>query len=200
MANSNQSRLLFDLVEGLPSIVFIVLWRQAGDLELAGWAGCGVALASFLLFRAKCQAMHPVLLGVNCHLLMATPLIVGMYSYGDKDAAALLAIHGHGAVLLTVTVVGILLTLFTRAGFVGMSELSVTTGRRLSLLMIAVSAVGAAWALLTPENSLLTVIATLSVLIAGRRFLLARALDKSGTAPILASVAAGGSFQPDASA
>ncbi|MCK7612647.1 hypothetical protein [Roseibium sediminicola] len=197
MAQSRQTQLILDLLEGLPSIGFILLWRQTGDLELAGWIGSGLAATVFAAFALLKGRMHPVLLGVNCHILLVTPLIVGLFRFGGSEIATLLVPYSYGAVLLTVTLVGVLLTLFTRSGFAGIPELTARLRLRLSLMMIAVSAAGTAWALSAPDKALLPVVATLTLLIVGRRFLLARWADGAAGAVVLAGSALAGTGQPD---
>jgi hypothetical protein len=197
MANSHQKQLLLDLFESLPSIVFIVLWRQTGDLELAGWSGCGLAvfvLAGFVLVKVP---MHPVLLGINLQILLVTPLLVGLYRFGDGTLAAFLTGYSYSAVLLTVTLTGAVLTLFSRGGFAGVPDLPRSTQYRLSVLMLAVSLAGTVWAFQAPENSILPVIVTLTLLIAGRRFLLARVSDRSSNAGVLAPALAGSADTTD---
>ena len=56
--------------------------------------------------------------------------------------------------------------------------------RLYSLVMLAVCASGMIWALSMPESSLVPVIVTLTALIGGRRFLLARQADNSGASAI----------------
>jgi len=197
---SKQMQLIFDLLEGLPSIAFILLWRQTGDLEVAGWIGSGLAFAVFAVFGLLKGRMHPVLLGVNCHILLVTPLIVGMFGFGDRDLAVAMTSHAYGAVLLTVASVGVLLTLFTRAGFAGVPGLPKRDRLRLSLLMICVSVAGAGWAFAVPDNSLPPVVTTLTLLIVGRRFLLARWSDGSAGSLVLAGAAANPAAQPEYSA
>ncbi|WP_330563311.1 hypothetical protein [Roseibium sp. FZY0029] len=90
MANARQQQLLLDLFESLPSIVFILLWRQTSNLELAGWTGCGFAafvLAGLVLLKAR---IHPVLIGINLHILLVTPVLVGFYRFGDRALAEFL--------------------------------------------------------------------------------------------------------------
>lgn len=197
MEQSRQKQLVFDLLEGLPSIGFILLWRQTGDLELAGWVGCGLAASVFAVFALLKGRMHPVLLGVNCHILLVTPLIVGLFRFGGREIAEILVPYSYGAVLLTVTLVGVLLTVFSRSGFVGVSDLTARLGLRLSVVMIAVSATGTVWALSAPDKALLPVVATLTLLIVGRRFAAARRADSSAGAAILTGSALVGAGQPD---
>jgi hypothetical protein len=193
MANARQKQLLLDLFESLPSIVFILLWRQTSDLELAGWTGCGLAafvLAGFVLLKAR---MHPVVLGINLHILLVTPVLVGFFRFGDRALAEFLTGYSYSAVLLTVTVTGGVLTLFSRSGFVGVPGLPRYQRNRLSLLMLAVSLAGAVWACWAPDNSIFPVVATLTLLIGGRRFLIAGLSEKSANGVMLAPVLAGAS-------
>nr|WP_319383359.1 hypothetical protein [uncultured Roseibium sp.] len=183
---SHQQQWLQDIFEGLPSVAFLLVWRQSGDLELAGWCGALFALISFLLFYRLKSRMNPVLLGVNLHLLLVTPLIVGAFRMGFTDLGALLAAYAHSAVLLSVFVAGLCLTVFTKRGFIGSAGLPSRQRWRYSLVMLAVSASGMIWALSRPESSLVPVIVTLTVLIGGRRFLLARQADHSGPSAVAA--------------
>ncbi|MEO1111989.1 MAG: hypothetical protein AAFY05_06635 [Pseudomonadota bacterium] len=181
---SHQQQWLLDIFEGLPSVAFLLVWRQSGDLEFAGWCGAALALISFVLFLAVKSKMNPVLLGVNLHLLIVTPLIVGTFQLGFTDLGALLAAYAHSAVLLSVFVAGLCLTVFTKRGFIGSAGLPALQKRRYCLVMLAVSASGMMWAMSTPESSLVPVIVTLTALIGGRRFLLARQADNSGASAI----------------
>lgn len=181
MERSQQKQWFTDLLEGLPSIAFILLWRQWGDLELAGWVGSGLALFVFGAFFHLRSRMHPVLLGVNIHILLATPIIVSLFRFGDPAFAKVLVTYSHGGVLVTVLFVGVLQTLFANGGFAGLPNMSRSRQRRYSLMMLVVSALGAGWVLASPANSLVPVVATLTLLIGGRRYLLARWVDKGHT-------------------
>ncbi|WP_422037445.1 hypothetical protein [Roseibium sp.] len=183
---SHQQQWLQDIFEGLPSVAFLLVWRQSGDLEFAGWCGALLALVSFVLFFVVKSKMNPVLLGVNLHLLLVTPLIVGTFRLGFTDLGAFLADHAHSAVLLSVFVAGLCLTVFTQRGFIGSAGLPSKQRRRYSLMMLAASASGMIWALSRPESSLVPVIVTLTFLIGGRRFLLARQADHSGPSAVAA--------------
>lgn len=179
MDRSQQKQWLTDLLEGVPSITFILLWRQMGDLEFAGWVGSALALFTFAVFLKLRTRMHPVLLGVNLHILVATPLIVSMFRFGETVIAKQMVVYSHGGVLLTVLITGLVLTIFTKGGFAGFPDMPRKQQMRWSGLMLAVSALGAVWILATPDDSLVAVVVTLTLLIGGRRFLLARWMDRS---------------------
>ena len=125
--------------------------------------------------------MNPVLLGVTLHLLLVTPLSVGTFRSSLPDLGAFLAAYAHSAVLLSVFVAGLWLTVFTRRGFIGSAEMPAKHRRRYSLVMLAICACGMIWALSRPDSSLVPVIVTLTALIGGRRFLLARQADNSSS-------------------
>lgn len=177
---SHQQQWLQDILEGLPSVAFLLVWRQSGDLEFAGWCGALLALVAFLVFYTVKSKMNPVLLGVNLHLLVVTPLIVGIFRLGFADLGNFLATYAHSAVLLSVFVAGLYLTVSTRRGFIGSAGLAPKQKRNYSLALLAISGAGMIWALSQPESSLVPVIVTLTALIGGRRFLLARQADNSG--------------------
>ncbi|WP_417712422.1 hypothetical protein [Roseibium aggregatum] len=92
-----------------------------------------------------------------------------------------------------MTITGGVLTLFSRSGFVGVPGLPRYQRHRLSLLMLAVSLAGAVWACWAPDNSIFPVVATLTLLIGGRRFLIAGRSEKSANGVMLAPVLAGAS-------
>jgi len=188
MTQSQQKRWLTDLLEGVPSVVFIVLWRQSGDLETAGWVGAGTALAILSLLVWMRTRMHSVLVGVNAHILLATPLIVGLFRIGQTDLAKVLASHAYPGVLVTVFVAGGIQTLVSGNGFSALERVSQSTQRRYSLGMLVICGLGAVWALVASGNPLVPVVATLTVLIVGRNFLQARLSDRNGAgAAVLSS-------------
>lgn len=192
---SQQRLLLQDLFESLPSLVFILIWRQSGDLEIAGWSSALIAGIVFLIFGLCKFRMSPIMLGVNCHILLATPLIVGIFRLGFFELGTVLAAYAHSGVLLTVLLSGFLLSLFSRGGFIGDMKVSRACRRRYSGILLSLCAAGAIWALFTPESSLIPVIVTLTVLIGVRRFLLARHADSSNLPAIagITSLPEGGS-------
>ena len=199
---TQQRQWLTDILEGLPSVAFILAWRQSGDLQLAGWTGTGVAVLVFVCFRVFRLKVHPVLLGVNVHILLATPLIYGAYRLGFEDAGAVMADYSYAGVLVTVFLTGLCLSVFSKGGFAGCPDLPKKQRRLYSLAMLVVALLGAAWALATPADSLLPVVLTLTVVVGGRRFLLARHADKSTAAGSgTVAVLTGGSTQgPEAQA
>ncbi|QDG76531.1 hypothetical protein [Labrenzia sp. PHM005] len=181
MTHSKQKRWLTDLLEGLPSIVFILLWRQSGDIETAGWLGSGVALGVLAVLVYLKAKMHPVFIGINLHILLATPIIVGLFRTGQTEIAEVLSANTHSGVLVTVLIVGIGQTLFSARRFSALEDVSDTVQLRYSLVFLGACALGAGWALTTTGSSFVPVVATLTVLFVGRNFLQARLSDKNGS-------------------
>ncbi len=181
MPKSQQKRWLTDLLEGLPSIVFILIWRQSGDLELSGWFGAFVAFGVLGILGVLKTRMHTIVLGVNIHILLVTPVIVGLFRIGLSNIAEILAMYAHAGVLLTVFVVGIIQTVATNRGFSNLADVSKRAQRRYSTIMLGLCGAGVIWAMSVPESSFVPVVVTLTVLIVGRNFLQARLSDKNGT-------------------
>lgn len=196
MVESWRMRWLTDLMEGLPSVVFIVLWRQSGDLELAGWAGSAAAFGVLAVLAAIRVRMHPVLIGVNLHILLATPVIVGLFRIGQADIGAVLASHAHGGVLVTVLIAGLVQTILRDDGFSALPGVARRTQIFWSCVFLGVCALGAVWALSRPESTLVPVAVTLTVLFLGRNFLKARSMDHGRTGLAAASMGLLGDGSP----
>jgi hypothetical protein len=187
MTQSRQKEWFTDILEGVPSIAFIALWRGGYGMETAGWAGSGLAAAVLLYLSSTRTRSHPVLFGINLHILFATPVIIGLFRLGAGDLGALLADHGHRGVLVTVFLVGIGQTLFTSAGLIGSQDLPLLQKRTYSLSLLAVSLAGILWAFGIQNSGFMAVFVPLTVLFGLRRFLLARWHDRnpSGSEAVL---------------
>lgn len=173
-----QKRWVGDLVEAAPSIVFLALLRTDLYIEVSGWIGAALSamlLGSFHHFRI---AHNPVMLGINVHLLVVTPLIVGMSQLGARDLSELLLRHSYRGVLVSIFFVGCALTLFSPRGFIGVSPRLKTGQRKYSGIMLAASALAAAWALSYSGGAFLAVSAPIIVLFGLRRLLLAHGRDR----------------------
>jgi hypothetical protein len=182
---TQQKRWLTDLMEGVPSIVFILLWRQSGDLEFAGWIGsalCLFVLSALIGMRVR---MHPILVGVNIHILLATPLIVCVFRLGFDGLGDVLAEYAYGGVLVTVFAVGLAQMLVSRSRFSALENVTDRAQLIHSAVLLAICASGAVWALLTPGSRFVPVVVTIAALIIGRNFLQARLSDKSAGAGVL---------------
>lgn len=200
MRTSLQRQWLTDILEAVPSIAFLALWRNGLGMEAAGWVGAALAaslLGGFQLLKVR---SNPIMLGINVHLVVITPLIVGISRLGAPELAGVLAASSYEGVFVTVFCVGCALTLLGKDGFIGVAGLAAKDRRKLSLLLLAGSAAATAWAFWFDGSALLKVAAPMLAIFAIRRFLVARTIDRSnrsagllvvGTAPLAAG------FDPD---
>lgn len=178
MSGSFQRQWLTDILESTPSIVFFALLRSGIDLETAGWTAAALAAAVLLTFRAGRLRFNPILLGINTHLLLVTPVIVALHAFGAAEFGRELERMSFVGVLVTIFVVGLMLSLISRDGFVGQQGLSVSMVRRNSAVLLAGCLAAIAWSFLQGDNTLLGVALPVVLLFALRRLLIARSLDK----------------------
>lgn len=193
MTQSRQKEWLTDILEGVPSIAFIALWRGGFGMKTAGWVGSGLAAAVLTYLWISRTRSHPVLFGINIHILFATPLIIALFRFGAGDLGALLADHGQRGVLVTVFVVGVGLTFFSSGGFIGSRDLPQPQKRNYSLLLLAVSLGGILWAFGIENNGFVAVFVPLTILFGLRRYLRARWQDRNldGSGAMLLAVPVG---------
>lgn len=182
MAGSQQREWVTGVLESLPSVTFLALWRgEVTGLEAAGWIGSAVAAAVLLLLQARRTPCDPILLGINLHLLAITPLIVGLFQLGQVGLARVLVDTAHNGVLIAVLVVGGTLTVFGPRGFIGLDGLPAALTRSYSGLLLAVAAAGVLWSFVNVGGStLMSVGLPLMVLFGLRRYLVARWRDRAG--------------------
>jgi hypothetical protein len=178
---SQQREWLTDVLESVPSIAFLALWQGQAGLESAGWTGAALAAAVLAGFARYQISYNPILLGVNIHLLIATPVIVALFRMGAPDLGRMLVGYSHRGVLVTIFLVGCALTLGSPRGFLGTSGLPAARCRAYSAILLAASAATILWSftLATGSSPLLTVVVPLMVLFGLRRFLIARWRDRS---------------------
>ena len=182
MANTRQKTLMIDILESAPSIAFLIFLRSQFGLEMAGWIGSIAALLVFVALYLLNQKPHPILLGVNLHLLFATPVIVGIDYVGAELLASFLADHAHKGVLLTVFFVGVAQTAFLKGGFVGRLDLPQKIQTKYSYYLLAAGFIGLIWAFGTETGAFLSVLLPLTAMIGLRNFLLARWQDNNAGA------------------
>ncbi len=180
MTASNQHEWIKDTLESVPPIVFLVLWRSGVDLAMAGWIGTGLAAALLLGFWLKGVRHNPILLGMNIHLVVITPLIVGLFNLGAADLARTLVALAEAGVLISITAVGFILTFFHPRGFIGIEGLPSALQRAYSLILLTASAAMVFWSFANLGNTLISIGLPLMVLFGLRRFYAARARDRSG--------------------
>jgi hypothetical protein len=145
VSGSRQREWATDIVESLPSILFLALSQSGVDLKFTGWCSAAAAAIVLVGFRSCRQPFNPIVLGINIHLLIITPLIVGVFHFGAYGLGKTLLAFSHRGVLITVFAVGCALTLLSSRGFVGIAGLPDLKRRAYSLVLLAVSAASVAW-------------------------------------------------------
>ena len=145
VTGSRHKEWLTDILESAPSIIFLALWRSDVDMELAGWIGVALAAATLIGLRLFRIPYNPILLGINVHLVVITPLIVTAYGLGSAEFARALVAGSERSVLVTVFVVGCALTAFSRRGFVGQDNLPATSRWIYSSILLAALAAAIVW-------------------------------------------------------
>lgn len=190
MPGSLQREWLTDILESAPSLVFLALLRSGINIEAAGWTGA--ALAAFVLigFRLYRVRFNPILLGINIHLLIITPLIVTVFELGAPELGNTLVAYSHKAVLITIFLVGCALALLSREGFAGFEGLSPLTVRTYSAILLAASLAAIAWSFTFAEGAIVGIAVPIIALFGLRRLLIARWLDSNKQ--INGLIAAGG--------
>ncbi len=188
MAASRQREWMIGALEGVPSIVFLALWRSGVDLQITGWTGSILAAALLIGFRRYRQPNDSIVLGINLHLLIATPLIEAVYRLGGADLAPTLIAAAQSGLLVSIFAVGAAQTVLSPRGYIGDAALAPRRRRLYSLALLTATAAAAAWSLANHGNALLAFALPLMALFALRRFLIARAQDRSDN-PALALAA-----------
>lgn len=188
MAATHTGRLFLGLLENVPSIMFLGLMQAHGNLRLAGWvsaASAAVALSVLLLRRA---AHHPILLGLNLFMLIAAPSIEVVYALGFETTAGFLLSHIQAAVMLSILIVGVALTMVSPRGFIGVENADQRVARHASFLMLVLSAAAVIWSVAFEGNRLLAIGLPLLLLFGLRQYLIAQIADrKSGETDLSAA-------------
>lgn len=179
MPAQRQREWVSGVLEGAPSILFLALWRSNIDGEVAGWIGSGLAAALLIGFRLRRVPYNPLLLGINFHLVVMTPLVVSLFRLGMPETARFLLDTAESGVLVAILAVGCGLTAFAPRGFIGAEGLPAATRRAYSLLLLAATAAAIPWSIVNAGSTLLSIGVPLMGLFALRRFLMARWSDKA---------------------
>jgi len=124
------------LLEAAPSFIFLLFWRTGQDTELSGWIGCGLAAVLLLAFAILKLRHHPIMLGINIHLLLAAPVITLAFEMSGPKAGEFLLDNVETGVLVVVFATGVALTFLSRGGFLGEPEVPWHINWRFSLLML----------------------------------------------------------------
>ncbi|MTH99601.1 hypothetical protein [Roseibium sp. RKSG952] len=187
MRQSGQKTFFTDFLEGGPSLMFFVVWRLTGEMEAAGLSASALALIVFLLLRVLKAPLHPVMLGVNLHILLIAPALSVLFRFGGplgSAAGGVLLPFAQSGVLVSVLLTGIVLTVIRPSGFAGLGGLSKRMSLTYSVLMLCIAATGAVWAVFYADQAFAPVAITLAALFVLRRYLVARQKDHVSAASL----------------
>lgn len=178
MAVPQQRQFLLGLAENLPGLSFLLLLRVHGDLRLAGWVGA--ILAGCVCFAYAKRVIRPdsILVGINLFMAAITPLIELLYQSGYPDQAQFLVRNIDTLVLCSVLMSGLVLTLWTKTGFLSHPSKNPKQTQLYSGIMLAVCTVCALWSSAFEGDRLISLALPLSLLFGVRHYLRARAADK----------------------
>lgn len=179
MAGSRQREWTASVLESAPSLIFLALWRSGLDVAFAGWIGAALASAVLIGFRHFRLPYNPILLGINAHQIVFTPLVVASFELGAVGLGRTLFASAEGSVLVAVFVVGCGLTAFSPRGFIGADGLGAPTRRIYSLVLLTAAAAAIPWSFTHLGQTLLSVALPLMLLFGLRRLLIARWQDRT---------------------
>ncbi|WP_193187316.1 hypothetical protein [Nisaea sediminum] len=180
MSKTSQNAWLVASAEMLPTLVFLSLWRGGFGLETAGWSGAASAALVLGAIGVTRPKFSPVVLGINIHLLLITPAIVGLYKLGFDEWAETLRHQAQTALFVVVALVGALLIGTTERGLIGTDTGPARIRFRYSLVILAAVTGAIPWAYFHAGDSLTSVALPLVILFALRGYLAARLEDKRG--------------------
>jgi hypothetical protein len=178
MAGSRQREWTTSVLESAPSLIFLALWRSGVDVAFAGWIGAALAATVLIGFRHFRVPYNPILLGINAHQVVFTPLVVASFELGAVGLGRTLFASAEGSVLVAVFAVGCGLTAFSPRGFIGADGLAAPARRAYSLVLLAVAATAIPWSFAHLGQTLLSVALPLMALFGLRRLLIARWQDR----------------------
>ena len=179
MAKSRQTEWILDVVESVPSLVFIALVRNNVELEMAGWTGSALALAVLVGFRVFRVTHNPILFGINLHLLLITPVIVALFAFGDRTWAQFLAARPGESLFIVMFLCGCYLTMLSPRGFVGTDGMEPRDRYINSAVLLAATIAAFLWSGANSGNMFVSIGIPVALLFGLRRLLLARWFDRN---------------------
>jgi hypothetical protein len=180
VSGSRQREWLRGILEGAPSILFLLLLQNHFDMRIAGWTGAALAALVLVGFGVVRVPQNPIALGINMHLLVITPLIVVLFYVGAQDSGRMLFGFAYRGVLVTIFVVGCVLTASSRRGFIGVERLPPARRWSYSLILLAATAAAVAWSFTYNGPASFAVAIPIMALFGLQRLLIARWLDRGG--------------------
>ena len=198
MNSTNQKELLRDILQGAPSLAFLVSWQSGLDIELAGWIGSISAALVLGGFQLRSIRQDPITVGINIHILLITPLVVSLFAVGADDIGRALFAYAYPGVFATMLVVSAAQVAFRMS----LMRASAPGDRDVlqSIIILAVISLAGIWAITQPGSPLTQVALPIMAVFGSRRFLIARRDDKrTGGMATIAGGPALGDMAGDAS-
>lgn len=190
---------LIGVLENLPTILFLGIWKTGLGLEAAGWSACLSAAAVLMLFHRLRRPFDPIVLGININFLLTTPVIVGLFAAGQVDLARAGVHFAASGAVATVFVTGAVVTLLSPRGFLGSDRLPRAVQRRYSTVLLLLAAAAVPWSFAHAGQHWMSIVLPLIVLFAARRFILAHLADRhqgGGETALAATVLPNGAADP----
>jgi hypothetical protein len=124
------------IIETVPALLFLILWRAGLDIQTAAWIGCAMATVATLGLVLTGQRLNPIALGLNIYMMLAIPLILITIEVVGRDSADFLIRNAETGVLVVMFLTGLVMTIFTRNGFLNEPGVQRAHSWRLSVLLL----------------------------------------------------------------
>ena len=179
MANSRQATFLSGMIENAPTIVFFCALYAIDDLRVAGWITWPIALVICGAYLGKKLQPNTIMIGVNVYFVAAVTVGESLLFFGMQGQAILLAENALYMVLTATLLVGVVLTLISKKGYVGFEFATRKATIKASLVLLLVNFAGVLWAVFLEAERLVEVGIPLLILFGAQHFMIARALDSN---------------------
>lgn len=180
MKPSHQKDMMFGVIENIPTISFFALLHLTGDPRIAGWCGSLLAAIVVALYVRNKLKPHSILLGINLYILASTPAIDLLISLDQFWLAEAMIAGAQSGVLIAIFVIGCVLTVTSKSGFVGAPMETRKPVLLYSGILLLVSLMAIIWSLSIDGTRMLEIGIPLIALFGTRQFLYARLADQQG--------------------
>lgn len=88
-------------------------------MQLSGWIGAALAATLLIACRYFRIQFNPIMLGINVHLAIITPLIMAAFHAGAREISDAFVAHSYRGGLVTVFLVECARTVFSTWFYLG---------------------------------------------------------------------------------
>lgn len=186
-----QIGLAFGVLENLPTILFLALWKGGFGLEVASWSASLAAAAVLIGFKVCGRPADTIVLGINLSFLWLAPGIRLLFELGAAETARGVIAFSGSCVLATVLASGLAQAALSRRGVLGLEEAPARARRTYSLALLGLMGLAVAWSVFFAGDQWMAIVLPLVILFTARRFFLARIADRrnTGSDPMAAGAA-----------